>query len=315
MQTESVIFLTPQGQEVLPKPLELMQLEVLEKRGGLTTDNKKQLWIQRMGYQGEQIFYDFITKYKKPHWKVFYRTWLNINGRIECDFIVATKVGLYFFEIKNYSGSFIYENHQQFINNRRFKGDIFNQFKQMRERTSEMCKALNYSGGITHKLVYINPYYTANFPQEWQNFLLHFNQLNDFFDQMQRQETILPLSNLSAENFDAMIQQQFLCPAPYQVTSIPSEQLSKLQSGIECKHCGSFSLEVLRYNVKCRHCHKTEAKKEAALRLFKDYHAIFPDETIKASRLLALNGGLFVGDYLYRQLKNEPAYNYQTKIL
>lgn len=35
MQTESVISLTPQGQEVLPKPFELMQLEVLEKRGGL----------------------------------------------------------------------------------------------------------------------------------------------------------------------------------------------------------------------------------------------------------------------------------------
>ena len=309
MQTESVIFLTPQEQEGLPKPLELMQLEVLEKRGGLTTDNKKQLWIQRMGYQGEQIFYDFITKYKKPHWKVFYRTWLNINGRVECDFIVATKVSLYFFEIKNYSGSFIYENHQQFINNRRFKGDIFNQFKQMRERTSDMCEELNYSGGITHKLVYINPYYTANFPQEWQNFLLHFNRLNDFFDQMQRQETILPLSNLSAENFDAMIQQQFLCPAPYQVTSIPSEQLSKLQSGIECKHCGSFSLEMTRYNVKCNHCHQSEVKREAIQRLFNDYWAIYPNASLNTASLFKLNDGFFPESYLYKQLKNETTYN------
>ena len=66
MQTESVISLTPQGQEVLSKPFELMQLEVLEKRGGLTrgrygcmSDAEWKPKIHPASKRDGEIFYPF----------------------------------------------------------------------------------------------------------------------------------------------------------------------------------------------------------------------------------------------------------------
>lgn len=302
MQLEQLAFQQLTSQETLTKPLELLQLEVLEKRTKLSTDDKKRLWIQRMGYQGEKIFHEFISRNAKQHWKVLYRTWLTVSGRFECDFIVITRVGIYFFEIKYYNGSFIYENHQQFINQRRFNGDILGQFKQMKERTTQMCQSLNYTGLITHKLVYINPYYTARLPQEWQGFLLHYNQLNDYFDMMTRDEQIDNSANLSPENFELLINRDYRCEPPYQVQAISPEQANNLTTGIECVHCGSFSLVTSRYKVVCSNCHQQEAKEQAGFRMIKDYQLLYPNNLLTGSNIEIINGAFFHYNYLNKLL-------------
>ena len=99
MQAEQSALQQLSFQKDIAKPFELLQLEVLEKRTNLSTDDKKLLWVQRMGYQGERIFFEFITRYAKQHWKVLYRTWLSVNGRLECDFIIITRVGVYFLKL------------------------------------------------------------------------------------------------------------------------------------------------------------------------------------------------------------------------
>lgn len=302
MQAEQSALQQLSFQKDIAKPFELLQLEVLEKRTNLSTDDKKLLWVQRMGYQGERIFFEFITRYAKQHWKVLYRTWLSVNGRLECDFIIMTRVGVYFFEIKHYNGSFVYENHQQFINQRRFKGDILGQFKQMKERTSQMCHVLNYSGLITHKLIYINPYYTARLPQEWEGFLLHYNQLNDFFEKITRDENTINPANLSPENFDLLIDRDFRCEAPYQFQEISAAQATSLKTGIECVHCGSFSLTTTRYKVICSNCHQEEFKEEAGMRMIEDFRLLFPNTEIIGSKMALINGGFFHHNYLNKIL-------------
>lgn len=74
MQLEQSVFQQISLQSVLTKPLELLQLGVLDKRTELSTDDKKRLWIQRMGYEGERIFFECIKRYVKQQWEVLYRT-------------------------------------------------------------------------------------------------------------------------------------------------------------------------------------------------------------------------------------------------
>lgn len=174
----------------------------------------------------------------------------------------------------------------------------------MKERTTQMCHSLNYSGMITHKLIYINPYYTARLPQEWQEFLLHYNQLNDFFDKITRDEHTVNPANLSPENFELLIDRGFRCEAPYQVQAISPEQVTTLKTGIECVHCGSFSLINARYKVICSNCHQDELKEQAGLRMIEDYRLLFPNIKLIGSNMEIINGTFFHHNYLNRILYN-----------
>jgi len=59
------------------KPSKLRQLEVLELRGGLSTDDKRILWVQRMGDEGEGLFSEFIHRFQHHKWQALTHIWLN----------------------------------------------------------------------------------------------------------------------------------------------------------------------------------------------------------------------------------------------
>lgn len=101
---------------------------------------------------------------------------------------------------------------------------MLGQFKQMTERTSQKYHHSNYIGMMTHKLIYINPYYTAQLPCEWQGFLLHYNPLNEFFDAIIREENTVNPANLSPENFGLLIERDIRCEAPYKIQAITPNQ-------------------------------------------------------------------------------------------
>lgn len=291
------------SRQTLSKPLELQQLEVLDKRQGLSTEAKRKLWSQRTGFQGEQDFYEFLLRYKKPHWRILHRTWLNIGGRLECDFIVITRVGIYFFEIKNYNGNLIYEYHQQSINQKSIPGDIFGQFKKMRDRTVEMCLSLNYSGKVSHQLVYINPYYIAQVPEEWSNSLLLYNQLKEYCEQMLRDEAITLPANVSPDRLVEYLATDFHCESPYPPQAISQIQFDQLHQGCECTMCGSFETVSSRYKLTCRQCHHQEPKDQAALRLIGDYAVLFPDQPLRAPHIAKLSGAALNKSYINKILK------------
>lgn len=291
------------SQKNLNQPLELQHLEVLEKRGGLDTETKKALWIHRTGFQGEQNFYEFIFRLSKPHWKVLYRTWLNINGRVECDFIVITRVGIYCFEIKNYNGNLVYENNQQTLNHRIINGDLIGQFKNMQAKTNEMSRQMNYSGGVFQQLVYINPYYQATVPQEWGKNLLHFNQLTDYLNKMLVDETVLSPANYSPEEVVAYIDQAFVCEEPYPLSALPPEKLKQLKHGIDCTHCGSFNTISTRYKIICLQCNESEPRERAALRLIGDYSVLVPFIPLRAVAIAKIGGDSFQREYIRKILK------------
>lgn len=299
----SKIYQVDSNRRVLNKPTELQQLEVLEKRGGLASEAKRKLWIHRTGFQGEQTFYDFMFRMAKSHWRILHRTWLNIKGRVECDFIVITRVGIYFFEIKNYNGNLVYEYNQQTVNYRTISGDIMGQFKNMQERTIDMCRQMNYSGGVFHQLVYINPYYQATLPHEWLKSLLHYNQLTDYIEQMIREEATLLPANFSPDEAVDSIESSFACTEPYPPNVLSPEELKQLKHGIACSHCGSFHTICTRYKLICVHCRQNEPKEREALRLIGDYSVLTPFNPLQAADIVKIAGESFRRDYINKILR------------
>lgn len=303
MGKQPIMTVVDQRDKLLEKPLVLRQLEVLESRQGIYNQRKKQLWLQRTGFEGEQAFYEFIYRYAKPHWRILHRNWLHLNGRVECDFIIITRVGIYCFEIKNYNGNLIYEHHQQTINHRNVSGDILGQFKNMRDKTWDIFQRMNYTGDIQHYLVYINPYHYATLPQEWQASLLHYQQLTEFFEQMIRQETNLRPANWSANEVTEILQRDYICEPPYAVENISEAELSQLKKGIHCKHCGSFDTSTSRYKLICQQCGEQEAKEQAALRIITDYCLLFPITNLQAQLVYPLANTQLTEVYIGKILK------------
>lgn len=196
----------------------------------------------------------------------------------------------------------VYEQHQQFINQKKITGDILGQFKQLKEKTTEICRDVNYSGKVVHKIIYTNPYYNARLPIEWQPYLLHYNQLNDFFSQVISEEEMLPVSNISSEMFKEILTSRYAATEPYPLKNITSEQFSKLKLGLNCYYCGSFTLTETRYHLTCTHCHQSENKHVATCRFIDDYKLLFPENDIDTSLLKKLNDNVINNKYLMRTL-------------
>ena len=107
------------------------------------------------GLEGEAIIYQKLKLIN--HLPFLYNIELNINNRVQIDFLVVSDDYVYHFEIKNYSGDYYIKN-DQFIND--YGSMFYTPFQQLYRANNELkllLKKCEINREIKTILIFTNP--------------------------------------------------------------------------------------------------------------------------------------------------------------
>lgn len=234
------------------------------------TKNKSNLERIETGLLGEEKLIRLLKEQKKENWIVIRNLWLNYNNNFEIDLILITNYCVYLFEVKNYTGTFIYENGACILNGWRMDNDVIQQTRKIYLRVKRMFAGLQAPVNVKGILVFIGDRNKVriNSPVEDITIL----DLPDFYEYIEgivRDENKRRSQIISSNEIISQLQ-KFEIMHPYLPKPISRDTFDKLQTGIHCAQCKSFNIEIKKLSIECQ-CGLEESREKAMVRTICDY--------------------------------------------
>ena len=274
----------------LPTQLELYT--ELNKRDALSIDNKEELVRLKSGLEGEQTILNYIKKYGEPHWKVFQNVWLDYYGKFEVDCMLVTRKQIYLFEVKNYTGHYVFRNSQCSCNGQKIGHNAINQAQKSYISFQNFLRQNQFNVPITGALIFtgIDCEVTVNDEVDDLKIVTR-NQLRNFIWQIRNNER-----NYTRERVDTdhliQILENYEINNPFLPEPISDETESLLQKGIKCSQCNSFEVDTSKSYISCR-CGMHEPRENAIVRTICEYGVIHFDKDLVTTNIV----NFFNGDY------------------
>lgn len=261
------------------EPYLLSILEILNRRMALSKTDRQLYYNLKKGYEGEVRFDGFIVK-AEIDCLILNDLLLKVNNQtFQIDSLLITNHAIHFFEIKNYSGDFYYENNHFY-----HKGgaEISNPLIQM-ERTKSLLRQLllqlDISIPVHASIIFINPDFTMYQAPLDKPFI--------FSSQLNRLQSKLIFTHLKLNKIHKHVAKQLLdCHInenPYQ--QIPNYNFTQLHKGMTCTICHSFNNVVKGLKFICGECGHIERIDLAIVRCTKEFQLLFPGETITTHKI------------------------------
>lgn len=279
----------------LLKHQDLIWLEEMEKRGGLTQEMKRELNQKQSGFTGESDFGRLIYEYMPKHWSLIQDLRLKtIGGEIQIDALLVNNLGLTVFEVKNYTADYRYVTGRWQVNGRPKYHDDFQQLDRTVGLLSQLLKQNNFEVPLKKFVVYINEQDTVEIDDSTLPFIKR-AKLRSFI-----KETINDCQAASNHSYskerDWLIKQHL---EDYRRLSLTDEEFVGVKKGIYCVNCTSFKLSTTRYHFHCQHCHYAEAKEKAIVRTTCDYGLLFPYRNLIVPEVMDFIGPCLQKEHLY----------------
>ncbi len=294
----------------LQKHRDLLWLEEMQKRGGLTLEGQRDLKNKRGGFQGEDEFGKIMRQCMLEHWQLLQDVHLKtFSGEIQIDAILVNNLGFTVFEVKNYTADYQYSQGRWQVNGRLKYHDGFLQL----ERTTGLLKQLLQQNGfklpMLNYVVYINEEDTVEIDDDSLPYLkrskLH-RFIKDTIDKCQK----APNKNYQRESEWLLNQHQ----TDERRLTLTADSYQKIKKHPYCVACTSFDIETHRYHIHCLSCHHKESKEKMIVRSICCYGILFPYEQLTAAELTRFLGPTINYSTLLRTLaKNFTRIPHTTK--
>lgn len=282
----------------LRKHQELLWLEEVALRGGLRDEWQRELLQKRTGYQGEADFGQLMRLHMPKHWLLIQDLRLKtLGGEIQIDALLVNHLGLTVFEVKNYSADYQYISGSWHVNGRKKYHDDFKQLDRTAGLLSQLLQQNGFKVPMKQFVVYINEQDSVEIDDASLPFLKRAT-IRRFVTGEIKRGHIAPNQNYRRES-DWLIQQHV--EDDHRLSLSEAEYL-KVEKGIYCANCQSFSLESTRYHLRCRDCHYAESKEKAVVRTICDYGLLFPYKDLNVGELKEFVGDVVTRKYLYKLL-------------
>lgn len=256
----------------LQKHQDLLWLEELEKRGGLTADQQRELNYKRLGFRGEDEFGQLMRRYMPSDWQLLQDVRLKtIAGEIQMDAVLLNNLGLSVFEVKNYTADYHYSAGRWQVNGRPKHHDDFQQLERTAGLLTQQLQRNGFNLPVHQYVVYINEEDTVEIDDESLPFIKR-AKLRRFINLSIDNCQSAPYQTYPRETEWLLSQHQ---PDDRRLT-LSDGEFTELKKGIYCVNCHSFELECDRYHVHCRSCRYSESKEKAIVRTICDYGILFP---------------------------------------
>lgn len=283
-------------------PTQLDFLEILNIRGSSYFESQKKLYKSlKAGYIGEQKVYRYLEDYGLPGWSVLQNVWLQAFDRFECDLLLLTYQTVYLLEIKNYKGTFHYDNGKCYYDS---KETSFNPIEQARKslvNLKQICA--NISPNIQAKAAVIfagedHEVFVQSAPADIK--IVTSNGLRNFILNIVKTENTMPSAPINTKNILQKLNQHEI-KNPFQPTPLTHDEMKEVKPGIYCAHCHSFDVKTSKFKVICA-CGLTESREEAIVRTICDYGVLKYDGDLTCKELLPFFAGQVSRNLLFRTL-------------
>lgn len=256
------------------KPLALKVLESLNYRTVLSDSEKEEYDNQRKGYPGELRFDPYLRNLPFEN-LVINDLRLKDNGQmIQLDSLLLTGHILYLYELKNYSGSYDYNDGTLHGWSDFIITDPLAQVHKSLPVLHNLIRKLGYQMKIKPQVVFINQnFYLYQLPREKP--FLFVNQLPQHFDRLAKKQCFIDGNHQKLA--DQLIK---LHDEDYRPPNLPQYDFSVLKKGILCPLCFSFEHTNTRQNRICTTCGYKETVSEAIKRSAEECHLLFPESKV-----------------------------------
>lgn len=264
------------------KPATLLMMESLNIRMKLTLEEKRYLGNLMKGFTGEHAFKARLENLKCDH---ILLTDLNFNpkysGQIQLDALLFIKDSIIIYEVKNYSGDWIYT--REFYRNDDM--EIPNPVLQVMRTKNNFKRLLRELGfeniSVEACVVFVNPDFIL-YQAEVDKNVIFSSQINTHIKRLEHN------AHLYTFDFTQLVQALRGATIPGKVfrKQIPEYCYDSLQKGIRCIHCGNLAQRISQRIHRCRNCGDVGQNNEAVHRAIEEFQLLFPEKRLTGRLLL-----------------------------
>jgi hypothetical protein len=318
------IVKTAAMEETLKLPTELDQLEIKMARDftQMEKDHYKMSLLKK-GVMGEEKFIQLLKDFGNDHWLVMRNLWIKINNQnpYEYDIVLFTNHCIYIFEVKNYTGKFIYQNGACIENDRKMDFDIIQQARRNVVRMQRIFEHLPTPPMVKGALVFIGEHNQVEIKSAVEDIeILTLTDLYAYIKEIVREENAY---SLQPQNSAQLIEhlENFEVTHPYPPKPLLKSTALKMRRGIRCANCGSFDIKHSKHYVQCP-CGYHESREEAVVRTTCEYGVLCYDENFSLGEIMTFidyqASKTFVRDTLskhFKRILNSRFTSYEFKKL
>lgn len=235
-------------------------LKMLTERGIFTGEDYEQLNRQLKGLEGERDFDQWTEKLPEDFLvlnDLYLRPLYEVSQQI--DSVIIYGDCLYLYEIKNYSGRYIYSD--QLLTSCVGRYQIPNPVLQLRQKEQTLwavLENLDLRMRIESYVVFINPHFFL-YELPMSPPIIFLGMIEEHLKKMStqqgreknwRQRNIYLAEHLASVHQDDLFYENF----------IPEVEMSELRRGLHCPNCFSLDLHILHKSVICEKCEKSYDK-------------------------------------------------------
>lgn len=259
------------------KSTELIILELLYRRNGLTMNQEQHYFNLVKGYEGE-IKFDQLTEQLHCDCLILNDLLLHVsNTTFQIDSLIVVHGELYLYEVKNLEGDYCYESDQFFKKPNLEVNNPLHQLVRSESLLRQLLLRNGFNFPILASVVFINPTFTL-YQAPLYKPIIHPTQVQQHMKNLNSTSTKLTAKERKVAEF---LLSRHNPNSPYE--RLPSFSYQQLQKGIICARC--FACDSYAENSKliCRKCGAVESVTEAVLRSVLEFKTLFPSEKITTS--------------------------------
>ena len=274
----------------LPTRLELYT--ELNKRNAIPEEAKDEFTRLKSGLEGEQTILDYIKQYGEPHWKVLQNIWFDHYGKFEVDCMLLTDKRIYLFEVKNYTGHYVFQNSQCSCNGRKIGHNAINQAQKSYINFQKILRQNQLNIPVTGALIFTGIDCEITVHDEVDDLkIVTRNQLRNFIWQIRNNERNYSKSRIDIEYLKQILENHEI-NNPFLPEPISDETSFLLKKGIRCSQCNSFELDTSKVYVSCK-CGMHEPRENVIVRTICEYGVIHFEKDLVTTDIVEF----FNGDY------------------
>lgn len=270
------------------KPVTLEIMEALYARMNLDHEEKRYLGHLQKGFQGECQLIESFNGMSCPHILLTNVTFQPKNaGHIQLDALLLIKEATIIYEVKNYSGDWIYG--PEYFS----KGEIEIpnpkiQALRTKNNFKQLLRELGY-GGITVEacVVFVNAEFTLYEVSPDKNVIF----AAQIADHIQRLEKFPRPYAAEFDRLAATLRAAALPEEPFQ-RHMPTYDFHTLRKGIRCGVCGELAQAKTQRKHSCDACGAEGLNSDGLLRAIDEFRLLFPNQHLSGRILSEWCGGM-----------------------
>lgn len=259
------------------KSYELIVLEILNGRMGLSSSDQKRIEYLEKGYQGELMFDQLTAKLRNDLYIINDLRLESKDSELQIDTFIISKNTIFPFEVKNYEGDYRYDSESDNFYPKNSKDEINNPLSQLKRSNSllrPILKSLGNYSPIEGYVTFVNPEFTL-YQAPLNAPIIYPTQLNSLMKKLNAiPSTLTDRHRILAEQLISLHQPKS------RYSRYPDYRYEQLRKGILCALCHFFATKVGEKKITCDKCGHEETVESAVLRCVAEIKLLFPEMKI-----------------------------------